>query len=97
MKPEDLINLISRQGPYKSTLNSHLQQVLTSEPFLGAARKVLASAQTIQFQLSQTLPKPDMVINIAQQQGYWQGIYFAFEELARLTEFKEEPADGDKS
>lgn len=97
MKSEDFISLIARQGPYASKHNKALQEALTLEPLLAAARQVLGQAQKIQFQISQTLPKPDVVIQMAQQMGYWQGIYFAFEELARLTEFKEEPADGQPS
>lgn len=90
MQANKLIELIEKQGRYSAALNSHLQQVLTSEPFLIAARNVLAEAQALHANVAITLPSPDKVLEIAYMQGRAAGIIGAFEALAKLTEFTEE-------
>lgn len=92
MTPDNLIELMKKQGAYSHKDNKLLQETLVSNAvLLRAMRRVLGNAQTIQYQISTTLPTPELTHKLSQQIGLWQGIYFAFEELARLTELKEEP------
>lgn len=94
MHPNKFIELVARNETFIAPLKSHLQQVITSEPFLRAARTVLVEAQAHQMSVAKTLPKPDVVIEMAYKQGLAEGLYRAFEALANLTEIEEEKKDG---
>lgn len=94
MQADKFIELVARQEAFDVALKSHLQQVITSEPFLRAARSVLVEAQATQMSVAKTLPKADVVIEMAYKQGYAEGIYRTFEALAGLTEMEDTNAAG---
>lgn len=85
MKNEIFYSMVVARPDWEDPQASHLQQAITTEAFLSAAKKILAEAVSMQAAVANTLPTPDKVLDIAHQQGMVKGIYRVFDTLVSLT------------